>query len=202
MDQNRSTNGVGAALIVACLLAGLVTACAAPETGQQRLNSVMVGSDVVLPAADTAAISEIGVELSGLAAPLSQWWSSLNDPAVPATTWLAQAPALLAQMTTVVDRIEARLGPDRDVHVRDTFAPYVAGWREILATLDRVRDRVAAADTVGQQAAADDYNTQLRRIRALDAARVQRVVDVLGRDDARRLLEAEGVDPGRFGLGP
>jgi hypothetical protein len=189
------------ALVLLCAVVLLAGSCSQPETDQQKLNSVMVGSDVVLPTADTDAISEIGVELGSLAAPLARWWSGLNDPQTSTATWLAQAPSLLTQMRDVVDRIDSELTPERDPHVRDTFSPYVVRWRDLLRALEQLRDRVAAGDEPGQQRAVDDYNDVLAAIRALDAARVTRVVDVLGKDAARDLLENEGVDRGRFGLG-
>jgi hypothetical protein len=179
----------------------MLGACSHSETGQQQLNSVMVGSDTVLPSDDANAVSEIGIELAALTAPLQTWWSSLNDPATSSTDWLQRAPVLLAQMRTGVDRIEARLGPGRDPHVRNTFQPYVTQWRQMIAALDRVRDRVAAGDEPGQQQAVTAYNDALAAIRALDAARVQRVVAVYGVDDAKRLLREQRLDPAEFGLG-
>lgn len=176
------------------------SACSQGETDQQKLNSVMVGSDTVLPAADSDAVSAIGVQLAALAQPLQQWWSSLNDPSVTPQTWLAAAPGLLDQIRTDVANVAARLTPDRDRQVRDTFQPYVDDWHDVIAALEQLRDRVAAGDAAGQQAATDQYNDALSRIHALDQARVQRVVAVLGVDEARRLLQEQGVDPGRFGI--
>ena len=161
----------------------------------------MVGSDSVLSSDDANAVSEIGIELAALTAPLQTWWSTLNDPAVSSGDWLQRAPSLLAQMRSGVDRIESRLGPGRDIHVRGTFEAYVTRWREIIAALDRLRDRVAASDEPGQEQAVSTYNNALAAIRALDAARVQRVVAVYGQDDARRLLTEQGIDPAEFGLG-
>jgi hypothetical protein len=196
----RTRAALLAAAFALLVLPLLVAGCSQGETDQQKLNSVMVGSDTVLPTADTDAVSAIGVQLAALAQPLQQWWSTLNDPSVTPKTWLAAAPGLLDQIRTDVDNVESRLTPDRDERVRDTYQPYVSNWRDVVTALETLRDKVAAGDTAGQQAATDDFNNALARIHALDEARVKRVATVLGVDQARRLLQEEGVDPSRFGI--
>jgi hypothetical protein len=181
---------------LAMMLVG--AACSAPPTGQQRLNSAMVGSDVVLPRQDTRAVSEIGLELVALAAPLEVWWSGLDDPGVP---WLARAPELLDEMSEGVDRIDGRLAPGIHRAVRETFAPYVARWRQLLAALEDLRIAVADADRPARDAAVLRYDRERAAIRRLDEERVARVIAAFGPDEAGRLLREEGVDPGRFGLG-
>jgi hypothetical protein len=162
------------AALAACVmlaLGGCSGDDAAPPAGDQReLNSVSVGSYDLLSAADSEAVSQIGLELVLLGPPLQTWYGGSGDRA-----------ALLEQMTTAVDRIDAALSPDRAPEVRTTFTPYVTTWRELLAAL-------GADDT----AAAEDA---IERLRDLDQIRIDRVVDVYGEDAARALGMEEGVVP-------
>jgi hypothetical protein len=142
------------------------------QTHQQQLNSVMVGSFDVLSRDDSAAVSAIGLELVALGEPLREWFDGTEDHQV-----------LLDRMTAAVDRIEARLTPDRAAAVRSTFQPYVNTWRDILAALK-------AGDISA-------YDTAVARIRQFDDERIARVVDVYGEEEAQHLLKEEGVDPNR-----
>jgi hypothetical protein len=142
----------------------------------------------------------IGLDLVTLAAPLTTWWTTLNDPAVSERDWLAAALGLLDVMRTTVDHIGAQLGPGRDASVRATYQPYVDRWRAILAALDDLRAAVASGDGTGQQRATAAYNEEIAAVGRLDQARVARVVAVYGAEDAARALRAQGLDPARYGL--
>ena len=192
-----------AAVLALGALACSVVSCSSGGTdraSQRQLDAVMVGSDRELPTGDADLVDIVGLELSTLSVPLTAWWQGLNDPATPTSTWLAEAPALLVQMRAIVDRVESRVLSAETAPVRDTFVAYVVQWRTALAALDAVRGATERGDSAAQQKATDEYNAALGRIRGLDQARVDRVVAVYGRDDARRLLESEGLDPSRFGL--
>jgi hypothetical protein len=184
-------------------LASCVASCSSGGTdraSQRQLDAVMVGSDRELPTADADLVEIVGLELSTLSVPLDAWWQGLNDPATPTSAWLVTALALLEQMQAIVDRVESRVLSAETTPVRDTFVAYVAQWRTALRALDAVRGATERGDPAVQQKATDEYNAALGRIRGLDQARVDRVVAVYGRDDARRLLASEGLDPSRFGL--
>lgn len=193
--------------VVACTALLALASCGGASTGgpaggqdAARLASVSVGSDVVLGPDDVTAINVIGLDLQGLAAPLRTWWETLNDPAVTPQAWLADADRLLGDMRSVVAHIEAQLGPGRDRSVRDTYAPYLARWREILAALEALRAGVRADDEAAQQRATAAYNDAVRAVARLDARRIDRVVSVYGRDETRRFLLAQGIDPAPYGL--
>jgi hypothetical protein len=187
----------GAVAVLVVLAAG---ACSTPATGQQRLNSAMVGSETVLPREDARAVSEVGLELVALAAPLEIWWRGLDAPDVDAAVWLAAAPELLAQMSEGVERIERRLDAARHRGVTETFRPYVVRWKRLIAALEDLRLAVADGDETAGDAAIARYNAERAAIRRLDEQRVARVVAAFGRDEAERLLRSEGADPERFGL--
>lgn len=194
-------------MLLAVLLVAMVGGCAGDEDGAAtgtedaaRVASVSVGSDVVLPPADVTAINVVGLDLQTLAAPLRTWWETLNDPAIAPADWLPRADALLDAMRTTVAHIEAQLGAGRDRTVRDTYAPYLARWREILTALGAVRSGVAAGDEAAQQRGADAYNEAVLAIRRLDERRVARVRAVYGEAETRRFLVAQGIDPSAFGL--
>lgn len=173
--QTTSPTRAALAALVApvLLLALLLGGCGDDDPSDQRLlNSVMVGSPDVLSEEDSETVSAIGLELVALAQPLQQWF----DRSAP-------REELLARMTDAVDRIERRLTPERDSDVLATFEPYVAAWRRILDALE--------ADDL------EAYDQAVARIRELDERRIARVVEAYGEEDARRLLESEGVDPNR-----
>jgi hypothetical protein len=173
----KASRWIRDSLIVIALLSVVSAACSddadseSARGDQRQLNSVMVGAYDELSAEDSAAVSAIGVELVALAAPLLAWFDGSGD-----------RTALLDQMTASVDRIEARLTPDRGREVQTTFTPYVDAWRDLLAAL-------AAGDT-------DVAEDTIDRLRSLDGIRIDRVVDVYGEEAARRLLADEGVDVG------
>jgi hypothetical protein len=165
-----------------------------------RLTSVLAGSDRVLPAEDVTAANVIGLDLVTLVGPLTVWWDDLNDPAITEAEWLARAPDRLASMTRTVEHMAAQLGPERAPAVRTTYQPYVDRWRSILDALAALRDAVARRDPVAQQRATDDYNLHRAALARFDRIRVDRVVEVYGRAEAARALEAQGLDPSRYGL--
>lgn len=159
---------------IAALLAGLcvLAGCSDDPSDQQLLNSVMVGSAEVLSDADSEVVSAIGLELVALAVPLQEWF----DGTAPRAT-------LLDRMERAVERIDARLTPDRAPAVLATFEPYVTAWRRILVALEQ-------GDT-------EEYEAAVARIRELDDRRIARVAEAYGEEAARELLESEGVDPNR-----
>ena len=192
------TAGFAAAVFVSC---GGRSGAAAPGADDlARLASVTVGSDTVLGPADTSAANVIGLDLVTLAVPLRTWWATLNDPDVAERVWLERAPQLLAEMRATVSDIERQLGPGRDGAVRATFTPYLQRWREILGVLDAMRAALAVGDVGAQQRAVDAYNDTLAAVRRLDRQRVARVLAVYGRDEATRVLAAQGLDLASFGL--
>ena len=192
--------------VVALCTAGLVVACSAGGPGAvasqdaARLASVTAGSDVVLGTADATAVNVVGLDLVTLAAPLRTWWATFTDPTISESAWLDRAPQLLADMRVTVAHIEQQLGPGRDRVVRDAFAPYLQQWRAILAALEAMRTGVESGDRAAQQRATDVYNDAIGAIGRLDRQRVARVVAVYGREEAKRALAAQGLDPDRFGL--
>jgi hypothetical protein len=166
-----------------------------------RTASVMVGSDYVLAPGDVTAVNVIGLDLLTLATPLRTWWATFQDTEVGEAAWLADAPRLLDAMRTTVSHIADQLGPGRDIAVRSTFTPYLEQWRLVLNALDALRGAVRAANVAAQQQATDAYIAAIAAMGRLDAQRVARVVDAYGRDEAKRALAAQGLDPTRFGVG-
>jgi hypothetical protein len=192
-------------MVLALLTVSVFTACSgggADEraAAQRRLDAVMVGSDRDLSERATGLVDIMALELTTLAVPLRVWWETVDDPDTTTARWLAQAPGLLAQMQTIVDRVEDRALSAETESVRDTFVAYVREWRVALRALDAVRGAVARDDAVARATATAEYDASLGRIRVLDRARVERVVAAYGADDARRLLTQEGLDPTQFGL--
>jgi hypothetical protein len=157
-----------ATLLLALATAGCSDDVDAPgaQGDQRQLNSVLVGSYDELSAADSEAVSAIGLELVSLGAPLRAWFDGTEA-----------RERLLAQMTAAVDRIEGRLTPERAPEVRTTFEPYVVAWRDVLAALDVDDD--------------DAYEKAVAHIRDLDQIRIDRVADVYGEEEAQRLLQEE-----------
>lgn len=186
--------------VVACTGSGANDAQGASSASAARLASVLVASSTVLSAADVAAANAIGLDLVTLEAPLRTWWSTLNDPAVAASTWLGDAPALLDAMSATVDHVDQQLGVGRAPEVRETYGPYVEHWRIVLRSLAALRDAVAADDLTAEQHATSAYNGEIATMRQLDRGRVARVVDVYGHAEATRALKAQGLDPTTFGL--
>lgn len=166
-----------------------------------RTASVMVGRQYVLAPDDVTAVNVIGLDLVTLATPLRIWWATFEDPEVGEAAWLTDAPRLLDAMRSTVAHISEQLGPGRDTAVRATFTPYVQQWNLVLDALESMRAGVRAGNAVAQQQATDDYNASIAKMGRLDAQRVARVVDAYGRDEAKRTLAAQGLDPTRFGLG-
>jgi hypothetical protein len=160
------------AAAVAALLV-VTVACSGDDGGdagdQREINSVIVGSYDELSSADSEAVSAIGVELVALSAPLQSWFDGTADRA-----------ALVAQMAESVDRIEARLTPERAPEVLTTFEPYVRAWRDLLAALDAEDQRA--------------YDEALDRLEDLDQIRIDRVVDAYGDEVGRSLVEEEQTD--------
>jgi hypothetical protein len=185
--------------VVGCSSGGSTPAEPGADT-TARLASVMVGSDTVLGPADVTAVNVIGLDLVTLATPLRTWWATFNDPDVDESAWLAAAPQLLDAMRSTVSHIGQQLGPGRDPAVRATFSPYLEQWGRVLDALEAMRSAVRAGDLGAQQAATDDYNAAVAAMQRLDSRRVGRVVDAYGRDEAKRALAAQGLDPSRFGL--
>lgn len=196
------------ALVVVALAIAALGACSghdgsSPVVAREdaaRLTSVMAGSDRVLPPDDVTAANVIGLDLVTLEGPLARWWEELVDPEVPRVEWLARAPERLAVMRRTVEHMTTQLGPGRDVHVRDTYRPYVERWEAILDALEALRAAVAEGDRVAQQTATDEYNRQIAAITRQDRIRVERVVAVYGRAEAARALRAQGLDPAKYGL--
>ncbi len=186
--------------VAACTGSGANEAQGATPDSAARLASVMVGSSTVLSADDVAAVNAIGLDLVTLETPLRTWWSTLNDPDVAASTWLANAPVLLDAMRATVDHVDQQLGAGRAPTIRDTYGPYVEHWRIILRTLTSLRDAVAADDLTDEQHATAAYNDEISTMRQLDRGRVARVVDVYGHEEAARALKSQGLDPAAFGL--
>ncbi len=165
-----------------------------------RLQSVMAGSDRVLPEDDVTAANVIGLDLVTLAGPLTGWWEDLTDPDVPRAEWLARAPERLEAMRRTVDHLAAQLGPGRAPQLRETYQPYVDRWRDVLDALEALRVGVAVGDRAAQERATGEYNRQLAAITRADRIRVERVVRVYGRAEAARALKAQGIDPAAYGL--
>jgi hypothetical protein len=190
------------------VLLGLLTACSsggggAPAVSAEdaaRLQSVMAGSDRVLPEADVIAANVIGLDLVTLTGPLTGWWDDLTDPAVPRAEWLARAPERLEAMRRTVDHMAAQLGPGRALPLRETYQPYVERWLDVLDALEALRAGVAAGDRAAQERATATYNRQLAAIARADRIRVERVVRVYGRAEAARALKAQGIEPADYGL--
>jgi hypothetical protein len=157
-------------VIVALTLAVAIAASAcsggdgSASNDQREINSVIVGSYDELTAADSEVVSAIGGELVALGAPLQAFVDGDGDRAV-----------LLQRMTDAVDRIEARLTPERSPEVLATFEPYVDAWREVIAALD-----------AGDQGA---YEEAIDRLRDLDQIRIDRVVEAYGDEVGRSLVE-------------
>lgn len=194
-------------LLLAFVLAGLAGCSSSGSTLAEpgadttaRLASVMVDSDTVLGPEDVTAVNVIGLDLVTLATPLRAWWATFNDADVDEASWLATAPQLLDAMRTTVTHIGAQLGPGRDPAVRATFTPYLDQWKLLLDALESMRAAVRAGDLATQQQATDAYNQAIDAMQRFDARRVDRVVDAYGRDEAKRALAAQGLDPARFGL--
>jgi hypothetical protein len=197
----RSTTRAAAVILVAALA---VVGCSADVTGQEssqrQLDSVMVGADRVLPTADAEAVRLIGVDLLSLVAPLGRVLDVVRSPGPAPAAEVAAARDALAVMTTVIARIDGRLGPDRVAAVRDTYEPYVAAWRAVVKALDAGVTAAATGDASGTTDALAAYDRAIGTLEGLDRARVARVVAVYGHDDAVRLLREQGIDPIRFGL--
>jgi hypothetical protein len=169
--ERRSAAGGLLAVVLVLLVSVSAAGCSSGPSDQRRLNTVMVGAPETLSEADSEAVSAIGLELVALAAPLEDWFAGARP-----------RDELLDEMTDAVERIEGRLTPERAPAVRSTFEPYVAAWHRILEAL--ARDDL------------DDYDDAVARIRELDDRRIARVVEALGDEAARDLLESEADTAG------
>ena len=208
MSGRRSSHRIVFAIIGSLVAVSSVVGCGSSSAGLDepgadsvaRTASVMVGSEYVLAPDDVTAVKVIGLDLVTLASPLRTWWATFQDPEVDEAAWLTDAPRLLDAMRTTVAHIADQLGPGRDIAVRATFTPYLQQWRLVLDALAAMRAAVRTANVAAQQQATDAYNAAIAAMGRLDAQRVARVVDAYGRDEAKRALAAQGLDPTRFGL--
>jgi hypothetical protein len=184
----------------ACASGGGTSAAPMSAADAARLQSVMAGSDRVLPEADVVAANVIGLDLVTLTGPLTGWWDDLTDPDVARTAWLARAPERIETMRRTVEHMAEQLGPGRAPTLRETYQLYVDRWRDMLDALEALLGAVAAGDRPGQERATEEYNRHLAAIVRADRIRVERVVRVYGPAEAARALKAQGLDPAAYGL--
>lgn len=175
------------ALVVVILVS---TACGADpgDDGARELNSVMVGSDVLISSEASGFVELAGLASVATAEELTVFWAAESDRSVTAMA------ASTSRLADIVDQLDDSFSDVIDPAVRSTYAPYLRAYREILDALDDVRIGIVDADQARRADGIADYGREIGALESADRVRLDRVIVAYGPEEARRLLALERGD--------
>ena len=153
--------------------------------GQRELNSVMVGSEVVISQTASDFVDLAGLVARTVAGDLDTFWAAEASGDVEAMH------AAIGRVESSVSQLSGAFGTVTDGSVRATYSPVLRAHTELLDALDDIVEGIDGAEVERRADGVADYAVVVDELAAVDRLRLDRVIAAYGPDEARRLLAAE-----------